>query len=318
MFFEGSEKKVEIIIKDISFSLIDDVPDEFWIELVKKANAKILSCIQNEYCKAYILSESSLFIWHNRFIILTCGITHLVNAVEYFIQQQGDECIDYLSYQRKNEYYSHAQPSCFGDDIKLLKQYIKGNALRFGELDSHHTFLFYKQGDYQAKNKSYELLAYQISKEATAILTDPDITANQIRQFLQLDKLLPDFIIDDHIFSPYGYSVNAIKDEQYLTIHITPQAESSYVSFESNLNLIELSPLIIQTLEPKSFDLLSFNEEQFKVYIDEFVNRQYISKSLVSQRLSNGCNVHFANYVSPQVEFISATPFNLLADKHEL
>ncbi|WP_426370396.1 adenosylmethionine decarboxylase [Pseudocolwellia sp. HL-MZ7] len=318
MFFEGSEKKVEVIIKDIGFSLINDVNDEFWYQLVDKANAKILSCIQNDVCKAFILSESSLFVWHNRFIILTCGVTHLVNAIEYFIQEQGVDVIEHLSYQRKNEYYSHAQPSCFGDDVKVLTQYIKGKALRFGEMDSHHTFLFYNDTDTQLKHKSYELLTYQISEEASNKLTDTQISADEIRIFLQLDTLLPGFILDDHMFKPYGYSVNAIKEDKYLTIHITPQAESSYVSFESNINLIEISPILLERLKPKSFDLLSFNDENFEDSIEQYIDQKYVSKSLVKQNLTNGCQVHFANYVLPQKEFIAAAAFDLLDSHHEL
>lgn len=322
MFFEGSEKKVEVVINKTLFSLLNDVSDEFWHELVSCANAKILSTIQNNKCKAFILSESSLFVWHDRFIILTCGVTHLVNSVEYFIQQKGVDCIEHLSYQRKNEYYSHAQPSCFGDDIKVLSQYVAGNALRFGEMDSHHTFLFYHQKEnttqYQPQHKVYELLAYQISDQASEKLTNTHLTAKEIRIFLQLDHLLPNFMIDDHVFSPYGYSVNAILADQYLTIHVTPQAESSYVSFESNINLIELAPIILKVLEPKSFDLLSFNEEEFKPLIKQYIEGTYVSKSLVEQRLDNGCYVNFANYVLPQTKFINATPFNLLEDHHEL
>ena len=318
MFFEGSEKKVEIVINPALFSLINDISDEFWHKLVSCANAKILSTIQNDTCKAFILSESSLFVWHDRFIILTCGVTHLVNAIEYFIQQKGVNCIEYLSYQRKNEYYSHAQPSCFGDDIKVLNQYVTGKALRFGEMDSHHTFLFYyqkaeiTQSLTKTQDKVYELLAYQISDKASEKLTSPKLTAKEIRIFLQLDDLLPEFTLDDHVFSPYGYSVNAILANKYLTIHVTPQAESSYVSFESNINLIELAPIILKVLEPKSFDLLSFNEAEFTPLIKQYIDDVYVSKSLVEQRLDNGCLVNFANYVLPQTEFINATTFNLL------
>lgn len=318
MFFEGSEKKVEVTIKHSSFSLLKDVNDEFWVDLVSRADAKILSCIQNEDCKAYILSESSLFVWHNRFIILTCGVTHLVNAVEYFFKTFGANKVTYLTYQRKNEYYSHAQPSCFGDDIKILSKYIKGNALRFGEMDSHHTFLFYQDIDSYMQNQSYELLTYQISKQATDKLTNPNITCHEIRQFLQLESLLPGYILDDHLFKPYGYSLNALKGDNYLTIHITPQAESSYVSFESNVNLIEFLPSILSALNPKSFDLLCFNDNAFKGLISQYIDSSYVSKSLVEQKLNNGNQVYFANYVLPQSTFISATPFNLLDNYNEL
>jgi len=318
LFFEGSEKKVEVTVTNTSFSLINDVEDDFWTELVNKADAKILSCIQSDDCKAFILSESSLFVWHNKFIILTCGVTHLINAVEFFIQRYGSNKIAYLTYQRKNEYYSHAQPSCFGDDIKTLSQYIKGDALRFGEMDSHHTFLFYQDSQSIIQNKSYELLTYQISKQATEKLTNPNITCTEIRQFLQLDMLLPDYTFDDYLYKPYGYSLNALKDDNYLTIHITPQAESSYVSFESNINLIKFLPHIINALSPKSFDLLCFNGTDFKELIAQYVSSNYVSKSLVEQELKNGTTVYFANYVLPQSTFISATSFNLLDNYHEL
>jgi len=322
LFFEGSEKKVEIVINSEAFSLINDVNDSFWHELVSCAQAKILSSIQNEHCKAFILSESSLFVWHNRFIILTCGVTHLVNAVEYFIKKQGIDCIEHLTYQRKNEYYSHAQPSCFGDDIKVLSQYVTGKALRFGEMDSHHTFLFYYQKgsalQFTPQQQVYELLAYQISDKASQKLTNAHLTAKEIRAFLQLDDLLPNFMVDDHVFSPYGYSLNAVLDDKYLTIHVTPQAESSYVSFESNINLITLAPTILNVLEPKSFDLLSVNEKKFQPLIQQYIDESYVSKSLVEQRLDNGCDVNFANFVLPQTEFVSAIPFNLSEEHHEL
>jgi len=318
LFFEGSEKKVEVIIKDVGFSLLTDVPNEFWRALVNKANANILSSIENDVCKAFLLSESSLFVWNNRFIVLTCGVTHLVNAVEYFIQKQGKELIEHLTYQRKNEYYSHAQPSCFGDDVKVLSQFVQGNALRFGEMDSHHTFLFHNERVNHHQHKSYELLTYQICESVSHKLTNPTISTTDIRAFLQLDILFPGFTIDDHVFTPYGYSVNGIKNDQYFTIHITPQAESSYISFESNINLIKLAPFILNILKPKSFDLLSFNDNEFELLIEQNVDKKYVSKSLVKQSLTNGNLVLFANYVLPQNEFTAATEFNLFEPHHEL
>jgi S-adenosylmethionine decarboxylase len=320
VFFEGSEKKAEVIVDVTALSLLDDINDMFWETLVSCCNAKILSKISNKHCKAFLLSESSLFVWHNRFIILTCGETQLVKSIEYFLQQTYAKHILHVTYQRKNEYFSHAQPSCFGDDIKLLDQYITGRAFRFGEMDSHHNYIFHQNNNYRIENshKTYELLAYQISEQASKILTSTTITAIQIQQFLQLDSLLPDFQLDDFVFQPYGYSVNAIKQENYLTIHITPQAGSSYVSIESNLDLITLSPLFLDILKPQSFDLLSFNEQAFEQKVQQYLPKKYISKTLIHKTLMNNCSVYFANYILPQHHFTDAVELDLKNIHHTL
>ncbi|WDE07500.1 adenosylmethionine decarboxylase [Thalassomonas viridans] len=320
MFFEGSEKKAEVFVDPKQLSLLTDISDDFWAALVHCCNARILSSMHNRECKAFLLSESSLFVWADRFVILTCGETQLVKSLEYFIREIGTDKLVHLTYQRKNEYFSHAQPSCFGDDIKLLSHYVDGKALRFGEMDSHHNYVFHQDNAFKASpaHKTYELLAYQISPLASQKLTTPGLTAAQIREFLQLDRLLPGFTLDDFVFQPYGYSVNAIYKHNYLTIHITPQANSSYVSVESNLNLIERAPLILEILQPASFDLLSFNEFDFAQQTAQFIPDIYISKSLVKETLSNNYQVYFANYILPQNSFSRATQIDVAGDNHAL
>ena len=320
MFFEGSEKKVEVLVHPEKLSLLNDVSDDFWALLVQRCNAQILSSIRNDSCKAFLLSESSLFVWDDRFLILTCGVTDLVNSAEFFIQEIGLDVIKHLTYQRKNEYFAHVQPTCFGDDIKLLSQYLPGKALRFGELDSHHTYMFHQTNDFKAEanDVTYELLAYQISENASSELTVPGLNVEDIRDFLKLDIILPNFILDDFVFDPYGYSVNAILGNDYLTIHVTPQADSSYVSFESSLDLIELAPTILKVLQPASFDLLTYNELDFAKKTQEFIPASYVSKSLVKDTLSNGYFVCFANYILPQSTFTQPSTLDITGENHAL
>jgi S-adenosylmethionine decarboxylase len=320
LFFEGSEKKAEIIVNRNSLSLLNDISDSFWQGLVNCSNARILSQISNNDCKAFLLSESSLFVWHDRFLILTCGVTQLVNSVEYFMRSIYSQQVIHVTYQRKNEYFAHAQPSCFGDDIQLLSQYISGKAYRFGEMDSHHNYIFHQDNATQTcpQYKTYELLAYQISETASKTLTTPGLSAQTIREFFAIEQLLPDFIIDDFVFQPYGYSLNAICQDKYLTIHVTPQAASSYVSFESNLNLITLAPKILANLAPTSFDLLGFNEFDFKNKVQANIGKHYISKTLVEKTLSNGYFVCFANFIKPQLSYSQATPLEISEENHAL
>jgi S-adenosylmethionine decarboxylase len=320
VFFEGSEKKAEVKIDNHKLSLLNDFDDDFWAALVNCSEAQILSCVSNTQCKAFLLSESSLFVWDDRFLILTCGVTNLVKSVEFFIQQVGEDNIRQLIYQRKNEYFSHAQPSCFGDDIQLLSNYLPGKAYRFGEMDSHHNYIFHQDNNFIASphDKTYGFLAYQISRKASKILTTPGLSAEKIRQFLTIDEILPNFIFDDFAFQPYGYSLNAIDENKYLTIHITPQTDSSYVSFESNINLIEIAPKILAILSPKSFDLLSFNELNFSSQTKKYIDDKYISKTLVSTTLSNGYRVCFANFILPQQGFTQPTALDISEENHAL
>jgi S-adenosylmethionine decarboxylase len=320
MFFEGSEKKAEIIIDVEQLCLLNDINDEFWSELVKRSQAQILSSIHNEYCKAFLLSESSLFVWQDRILILTCGETQLVKAVEFFIQKLGTKVIKQLTYQRKNEYFANAQPSCFGDDIKLIHQYLPGKAYRFGEMDSHHNYVFHLENDFTADTDdiTYELLAYQICEKASQHLTQPNLSAQDIRDFLRIDTILPNFIIDDFVFSPYGYSLNAINQQQYLTIHVTPQMDTSYISFESNIDLLALSPTLLEILSPKSFDLMSFNEQAFEEKLTALIPIEYVSKSRVCKKLDNGYLVNFANYILPQTTFIEPIMLDISGENHAL
>jgi S-adenosylmethionine decarboxylase len=313
LFYEGSEKKAEIIIKSASFSLLRDIRATFWPEFVQCCNAQILSTVENADCKAFLLSESSLFVWHDRLLILTCGITRLVHSVQFFLNEIGIEHVNHVIYQRKNEYFAHEQVSSFNDDVNILTQYMAGKAFRFGELDSHHNHIFHMANQFQASptDQTYEVLAYQICTQASQQLTCANLNAADIRKFLCLDALVPDFILDDHVFKPYGYSLNAIKEQLYLTIHITPQAGSSYVSVEANFNLLEKLPLLIEILQPASFDLLSYNEAAFEQQLNTNIPLHYVSKSKVTQLFNSGYQVCFASFIKPQTHFSPATELNI-------
>ena len=76
--------------------------------------------------------------------------------------------------------------------------------------------------------------------------------------------LCPDFLIDEAAFEPCGYSMNAVKDQAYSTIHITPEAQCSYVSFETNEQLEDYTPLLRRVLaafRPQRFVLTMFGDD---------------------------------------------------------
>ncbi|NQZ21936.1 MAG: adenosylmethionine decarboxylase [Colwellia sp.] len=320
LFFEGSEKKAQIIINAEKLSLLTDIDNNFWEALVKSCGAKILSSMTNNSCKALLLSESSLFIWHHKLLIITCGTSQLVKAIEFFIDSYPINTIKQISYQRKNEYFSHAQPSCFSQDVKTLRQYISGKAYRFGDLDSHHNYLFHQDNNYQTNinDKSYEIVAYHISEAASKILTDTNLTALNIRNMFNIDKLFAHFDIDDHVFHPFGYSLNGIHNEQFFTIHITPQAESSYISISANFDLISLLPHLITILAPTTIDILTSNELNFEEKIKNKLPKQFICTSLVKASLSIGEKIVFSSYSQNTRHSCDAINLKMYNEVHSL
>ena len=191
MFFEGSEKKVEIIARAGDISLLNDFDDRFWEKVVAECDAKILSSIRNKQVKAFLLSESSLFVWDDRLLILTCGDTFLVKSVMFILDNIDSNLIQQVIYQRKNEYCSHLQASHILDDAKMLKQYHAGKLHRFGELDSHHSYLYHLDNDYKGEvyDKTYEVLIYNIDKEISSLLTKKMLISNPFVIFYSLIKL---------------------------------------------------------------------------------------------------------------------------------
>jgi hypothetical protein len=49
-----------------------------------------------------------------------------------------------------------------------------------------------------------------------------------------VDALVAGAVVDDWAFEPCGYSMNALRGEYYYTVHVTPETNFSYASFETN------------------------------------------------------------------------------------
>jgi len=56
--------------------------------------------------------------------------------------------------------------------------------------------------------------------------------ASSVTNSTGIQALLPKTEIDDFIFEPCGYSMNGVENDAFSTIHVTPERECSYASFE--------------------------------------------------------------------------------------
>lgn len=292
--FESSEKKIEIIFSPDSLSLFKK-PESFWKDLLDSCNAKIVSKSVFPKIHSYILFESTLLIWSHRLVLITCGNTMLFKAFIKIINSFPKAGIQTSFFQRKKEYFPQQQKSCFYKDIKNIKPFVDGTAYRFGPFDSQHFFLFHSAGNKNLntstpssiKEQTLEILMYdsKLYKDSSAK------TILKLKQALNND--FPKFQIQEHAFVPKGYSLNAIKDHFYYTIHITPQKSSFYISFETNIkdkSIQILTQKILNIFQPNTFDFILFKSgsenQQFKK--QDFISQSYNEKYAFYKSLS--CN----------------------------
>ncbi|XP_041786463.1 S-adenosylmethionine decarboxylase proenzyme-like isoform X1 [Anopheles merus] len=119
-------------------------------------------------------------------------------------------------------------------------------------------------------DQTIEILMTDLDPSVMAIFTkDVCTTAKEATQKSGIHRLLPGMVIDDYLFDPCGYSMNGIskncgkkyKEGCYMTIHITPEREFSYVSFESNVassDYGELIKRVTRTFQPGKFIVTVF------------------------------------------------------------
>lgn len=294
--FEGSEKKCEVIMRDDTVDL-RTLGDEFWSGLVRACSATVLSTIRNDFCDAYLLSESSLFVWSDHFLLITCGQTKLVESILYFLDRVDNAQVAQVLFHRKNELYSEMQHSNFADDVARLQEKVGGVQIEFGDKDSHYTELYHLERRYHpsSTDRTYELLMYSIDTNSSQYFSQSGLSIDAIRKRLRLSEYLAGWQLDDFVFEPCGYSLNAIQGDRYCTIHLTPQHGYSYVSLETNVNLEDIIAIPLAVLRPHSFDLVLY-QPAFNQRIAACIRQTYRLQREQRKVVDSGFTVHFAHW----------------------
>ncbi len=275
-FFEGPEKKVELVVCGDSLRRL---PQSAWREVVRAADAHVLSMVSSEACDAYLLSESSLFVFDDHVTMITCGRTRLADGVLALIDLVGVSRIALLIYERKNETYPALQHTSFREDAQRIAKRIPGHALRFGNEHDHHVNVFASSMTFEvdASDTTLEILMHGLPPTvATQFIGAPSEGVAEAAGIAELlgcwgdlsptrdDARAKDraFRIDEHSFDPAGYSLNALRGREYFTVHVTPEFEGSYMSIETNLDfrgrLDEMVAQVVDVFRPRCFDVLTF------------------------------------------------------------
>ncbi|XP_044532643.1 S-adenosylmethionine decarboxylase proenzyme isoform X2 [Gracilinanus agilis] len=239
-FFEGTEKLLEVWFSR-------QQPDE------SKGSGDLRT----------IPSESSMFVSKRRFILKTCGTTLLLQALvpllELAREYSGFDSIQSFFYSRKNfmkpshQEYPHRN---FQEEVEFLNDiFPNGAAYCMGRMNSDCWYLYTLDfPESRVINQPDQTLEILMSELDPAVMDQfymkDGVTANDVTRVSGIRDLIPGSVIDATMFNPCGYSMNGMKsDGTYWTIHITPEPEFSYVSFETNIGQTSYDDLIRKVVE---------------------------------------------------------------------
>ena len=295
--FEGSEKKLEIIFSS-NIASLRSYSEQFWNSVIEACDAQIISKTQFKNMDSYILSESSMFVWDHRLILITCGKTTLANSAMKILKSIHADDIEACFFQRKNEFFPKNQKSDFSKDVSVLSEKIKGKTYQFGDLQDRHFFLFYTPSNYKplTKDSTLEVLMYNSKIKDTSKSTIENLQK-------QLEKVLPDFEIEKYFFEPHGCSINAVQDNFYYTIHITPEESFFYISFETNFDECSSTDFIdkiLQIFQSSDFDMILFQSESEQA--TNYENSDYFRSNFFHQSLNCGYQVSYMNLKKHQAQ----------------
>jgi hypothetical protein len=135
--FEGSEKRVEIDFSPSAASPPDGLralSRDALDELMSLAACTIVSSRTNAHLDAYVLSESSLFVYPTKWVLKTCGTTKLLNAVPRLLEMAAERlgmAPRRCKYSRASFLFPDEQPAPYREGFDYEARFLRTH---FGHL----------------------------------------------------------------------------------------------------------------------------------------------------------------------------------------
>ncbi|CAI6295817.1 unnamed protein product [Periconia digitata] len=169
--FEGPEKLLEVWFSSSANDLpgragplgLKAVSADVWKEMLDLVNCKVLSVIESEHVDAYLLSESSMFVFPHKVVLKTCGTTTLLWGISRLLEiaalDAGFPHVEQSAssgaaaatpyrvfYSRKNYLYPDQQRGphrSWRDEVRYLDQRFQGgSAYMIGKMNGEHWYLY--------------------------------------------------------------------------------------------------------------------------------------------------------------------------------
>ncbi|KKK16345.1 S-adenosylmethionine decarboxylase proenzyme [Aspergillus ochraceoroseus] len=169
--FEGPEKLLEVWFAPSADDLgpsnpkgLKAVAEEIWKDMLDIVNCQVLSIVSSEDVDAYLLSESSMFVWPHKLILKTCGTTTLLSGLPRILEiaalfggfpkstAPASRGITVAAapyrvfYSRKNFLFPDRQRGphrSWRDEVRSMdKLFLNGSAYMIGKMNGEHWYLY--------------------------------------------------------------------------------------------------------------------------------------------------------------------------------
>ncbi|KAK4075623.1 hypothetical protein Trihar35433_2183 [Trichoderma harzianum] len=170
--FEGPEKLLEVWFAPSATALprgaqpagLKAVSSETWETMLDMVNCKILSVLESDAVDAYLLSESSMFVFPHKLILKTCGTTTLLLGLQRMLHIAAEHAGFPFSnatsakeikaiatpyrvfYSRKNFLFpdkQHGPHRSWKQEVKYLDDMVDGgSAYMVGKMNGDHWYLY--------------------------------------------------------------------------------------------------------------------------------------------------------------------------------
>ncbi|CAM9159439.1 unnamed protein product [Choristocarpus tenellus] len=318
--FEGPEKTLEVCFKPGIGHLLGcrGLTRQSLDRICRRAKCTILHKISNNHLDAYVLSESSLFVYAHKVVIKTCGTTTLLRCITTLLHEAGKEMglvLEWVGYSRKNFTFPGDQlfpHSSFHQELQYLKahshlsQQLNGAGYVLGPVTGDHWFVYVAdkcdRPDYTSTDRTVNMMMFDMHPDVAKLFyKEVCPTGRVMTQRSGISELVPGALMDDIAFDPCGYSMNAIQYESYYTIHVTPEEKCSYASFETNNPFRSYRSIInnvLHVFRPKRWVLTmvadkaglnTLTENPFDMEHVELRKRQFVRTSVCSTVVEGDC-----------------------------
>jgi len=167
--------------------------------------------------------------------------------------------------------------SSWEEEKEHIKQHFPyGSEYIVGDTNNDHFYVFIqdnrKMDEIIEDYSTIEIAMNDLSRETMSHFykSESNNTEGSTIERSGIANIIPDKTeIDSLMFNPFGFSLNGILNSYYYTMHITPQKECSYVSYETNRAIsqydpIQLSQKVIDTFKPEKYTIVSIQSKNLR------------------------------------------------------
>ncbi|KAH8495150.1 hypothetical protein Peur_056090 [Populus x canadensis] len=260
--FEGYEKRLELHFFGDDPAMLDNnlglrlLDFESLEQVLNAVQCTVVSAVANQYFDAYVLSESSLFVYPTKIIIKTCGTTQLLKSIRPLIHYACNLGLSLCScrYTRGTFIFPKAQPSphtSFKEEVICLEDALPNNlcyrkaSVMPSKTTTNSWHVFTASDESHIIPNDHDMYTVEVCMTdldrvlARKFFLPPgggnksgDIAGKEMTKITGIGDINPRAMICDFAFDPCGYSMNGIHNDRYSTIHVTPEDGFSYASFE--------------------------------------------------------------------------------------